>query len=141
MAIVGSRGFVISVRHQPLQDLSRVEERVDSEPERVANGAGYVLYALLDELVDGYKPIVRSFEERVQDVERDLAAEAYDRRKVSAAYALKRDALELRLIVAPLDEVLDEICERDVEAIGRDLDAELRDVRDHVQRDRARLDA
>ena len=52
------RNFVLSVRNQSTHSLLGVRERAEREPHLLRHGAGFVLYALMDAVVDRYFPVI-----------------------------------------------------------------------------------
>jgi len=66
---------VVSVRlaHEP--DLSDVRSRLEGEPELLSLGPSAVMYALLDEVVDSYAPVVAGLENDIDEVEDQIFAE------------------------------------------------------------------
>ena len=63
------------MRHGSLRSHIGVRQRCETTPHLLAKGPGYVLYALMDFVVDQYLPIVQSIEEEVEELEEvDLRA-------------------------------------------------------------------
>ena len=61
--------FAITVRHSESPDLSRVRRRLESEPDLLAKGSEAVLYAILDAVVDGYRPVVDGLANDIDEIE------------------------------------------------------------------------
>jgi len=51
-------GFVVTVRHGPASGLTEVRKRLEKSPDLLKMGPGAVLYAILDRVVDDYRPVV-----------------------------------------------------------------------------------
>jgi magnesium transporter len=129
---VGHR-FVITVRDEPLLDLEPIHERVRRQPELAAVGGGFLLYTLLDEVVDGYLEIVDRYEDLSDEVE-DRVFQADGQTDVQQAiFHLKRQVVRFRRIVTPLREVVDLIQEQPG-FVSSELVPYYRDVLDHVIR-------
>jgi magnesium transporter len=128
------RNFVITVRHGSLHSHIGVRQRCESTPQALANGPGYVLYALMDFVVDQYRPIVRSLEEDVQTLEDDVLENPAAADATPRIYRLKRDLLTLRKAVAPLAEVCDRLMRFELPNIPVDARLYFRDVYDHIIR-------
>jgi magnesium transporter len=140
VAMLVGRSDMLSVRHQPPQELVATRERLAAAPETTAPGSDYLLYLVLDELVDTYVAALHGFDEAIERIERMLLSERYERARLSAAFTLRRDLLELQGVVSPMPDLLEVVCRLDRQALGHDLDAELRDVRDHAIKASERLD-
>jgi magnesium transporter len=130
---VGDR-FFITVRGRPIFDLAPVRERVQRSPELMTAGGAFVLYALLDEVVDGYLSVVERLEDLSDDVEdrvfQDDDGESTAQQEI---FRLKRRVVAFRRLVVPLREVVDLVQEQPG-FVGPVLAPYYRDVLDHVMR-------
>ena len=54
------RGYVVSVRHGPSTSYMAVRQRCESSPAALAHGENYILYSILDFIVDNYMPVVEA---------------------------------------------------------------------------------
>ena len=68
-------GYVVSVRHGPSVPYVDVRNRCESAPHLLKKGPGFVLYALMDFVVDNYFPIVDALEEDLEKLEEEIYAE------------------------------------------------------------------
>lgn len=126
--------YIITVRHGSLRSHIGVRQRCESTPHVLAKGPGYVLYALMDFVVDQYLPIVAEIEEEVQELEDALLEDPSGAEAAHRIYRLKRDLLALRRAVAPLAEVANRLTRFDFPHIPEDTRPYFRDVYDHVLR-------
>jgi magnesium transporter len=121
---------IVTVRHAESPDLSLTRKRLEADPELLATGPRAVLYALLDQVVDEYVPVVQGLENDIDEIEEQLFGN--DRAVSRRIYALIGEVLEFQRAVRPLGEVLDVLGR----IVGDDPDLELRrnlrDVKDHV---------
>ena len=74
VGIFVGRNYVLSVRQRSEQTLLGVRARAEREPELLRNGAGYVLYALMDAVVDRYFPVLDAVELELERIEEQLFA-------------------------------------------------------------------
>ena len=130
---VGSN-YVITVRHGSLRSHIGVRQRCESTPQVLAKGPGYVLYAVMDFVVDQYLPIVAEIEEEVQELEDALLEDPSSTEATHRIYRLKRDLLSLRRAVSPLAEVANRLMRFEYSHIHADTRVYFRDVYDHVVR-------
>lgn len=137
---VGSN-YVVTVRHGSLRSHIGVRQRCESTPHLLAKGPGYVLYALMDFVVDQYLPIVQSIEEEVQELEDAILGEATNSEATPRIYHLKRDLLALRRAVSPLVEVCNRLMRFDFQHVPEDTRPYFRDVYDHIVRLNETIDA
>jgi magnesium transporter len=135
------RNYVITVRHGSLRSHIGVRQRCESTPQLLSKGPGYVLYALMDFVVDQYLPIVRQIEEDVQELEDAILGAPTSSDATARIYHVKRDLLALRRAVAPLTEVCNRLMRFDFPHIPEDTRPYFRDVYDHILRLNETIDA
>jgi magnesium transporter len=132
-AFVG-RNYVITVRHGSLRSHIGVRHRCETTPHVLAKGPGYVLYAIMDFVVDQYQPVVQEIEEYVELLEDVVLVDPTASESTAQIYKLKRDLLSLRRAVSPLVEVCNRLMRFDFPHIAEDMRPYFRDVYDHIVR-------
>jgi magnesium transporter len=137
---VGS-DYVVTVRHGSLRSHVGLRARCECTPRLLAKGPGYVLYALMDFVIDQFSPIVSALEDEVEQLEEALLNEQPSARTTAQIYHLKRDLLSLRRAVSPLVEVCNRLMRFDLPNIPDDTRPYFRDVYDHVVRLNETIDA
>jgi magnesium transporter len=135
------RNYLVTVRHGSLRSHIGVRQRCESTPHLLSKGPGYVLYALMDFVVDQYLPVVQQIEEEVEDLEDVIFGMADTGEATSRIYQLKRDLLSLRRAVTPLVEVCNRLMRFDLPHIPEDTRVYFRDVYDHIVRLNETIDA
>jgi len=135
------RNYVVTVRHGSLRSHIGVRQRCESTPHLLSKGPGYVLYSLMDFVVDQYLPIVQQMEEEVEDLEDVIFGESTDGDATARVYQLKRDLLALRRTISPLAEVCNRLMRFDIPHIPDDTRVYFRDVYDHIIRLNETIDA
>lgn len=128
------RNYIVTVRHGSLRPYIGVRHRCEATPHLLMKGPGYVLYSLMDFVVDQYLPVVQQLEEDVQELEEVVFDPAGGGNPTLGAYQLKRTALELRRAVSPLVDVCNRLMRFDLPLIPDDTRPYFRDVYDHVLR-------
>jgi magnesium transporter len=131
MLFIGER-FVVAVRHGDLSPLGAVRKRLESEPSLLRHGPIAVLYAVLDEVVDGYIPIVTDIDRDVQEVEEEVFS-VDGHHPTERIYRLKRQVLGFHKATAGLKEPLDLLVRSRVPLDTAPLADYLRDVADHAR--------
>jgi len=134
--LVGDR-FLVTVRYEPATDVANAVHRAEGGAEHTEEGVGYLLYVVLDEIVDDYLEIVERFEDDADEIEdRVFATEgsAQDGQLVQErVFRLKRDVVDFRRQVVPLRRVLDFLLEQP-RIVSSAMSPYVRDVADHVLR-------
>jgi magnesium transporter len=128
------RRFVVSVRHGSLRSHVDLRARCESTPHLLAKGPGFVLYALMDFVVDQYFPIVEALEEHLEELEEEIFGDRFSRETTGGIYQLKRDLLAIKRAVSPLIDVCNRLVRFDSVLIPEDTRPYFRDVYDHVVR-------
>jgi magnesium transporter len=130
---VGPR-YVVTVRHGSLQSHVGLRARCEATPQLLVKGPGYVLYALMDFIVDQYFPIAARLEDDLEAIEDEIFSERPGRAATARIYALKRDLLRLKRAVSPLVDVCNRLVRFEHDLIPADTRPYFRDVYDHVVR-------
>jgi magnesium transporter len=132
-AFLGER-YLVTVRHGASLSYASVRARVEREPELLARGPAYGLYAVVDFIVDNYLPIASEFRDELNRLEHDIFAETYRRDTIIKLYDLKRELTQLRLAVSPLQDILAQLTRVHDELVPKEVRPYFRDVLDHAMR-------
>jgi magnesium transporter len=123
--------FVLTVRHSEAPNLAAVRRRMEEEPELLQHGPEAVLYAILDEVVDGYAPVVAGLENDVDEIETQVFGG--DPKVSRRIYELTREVIEFQRVTRPLNGVVTGLVAGfDKYGIDEELRRHLRDVADHL---------
>ncbi|MFD5555818.1 MULTISPECIES: magnesium and cobalt transport protein CorA [unclassified Streptomyces] len=133
MVFVG-RGFVITVRHGQHGSLGPVREELESEPERLAKGPAAVLHAVADHVVDDYLRVTDAIQADMDQIESAVFAEGGARVDPGRVYQLKRELLELKRAVLPLNRPLQILSGHPTRSVDPEMQTYFRDVADHLLR-------
>lgn len=125
------RGYVITVRHGPSVSYADVRSRCEHSPENFKKGEDFILYALMDFIVDRYFPIVESIEDDIERLEEAVLDGRSTMDVLEEIVVLRRDLLHMRHAVAPLPEICQRLMRYDMSLIDRNTHPYFRDVFDH----------
>ncbi|GAA4701091.1 magnesium/cobalt transporter CorA [Kocuria gwangalliensis] len=123
--------FVITIRHSESSGVTRVRERVEGEDELIKLGGDGVLYALFDQIVDDYFPVLDGLENDIDEIEDALfAGEHHVSQRI---YELAREVNDFHRGVSPLTTVMNQYF-AGFQKYGTNMELQhrLRDVLDHV---------
>jgi len=132
-AFAGAR-FLVTVRHGASLSYTTVRERFEREPELLQLGPAFALYGVLDFIVDNYIPIVNEFRDELNELEQDIFSDTFRRDTIIKLYDLKKELTQMRLAVAPLQDILSQLTRTQVAQIAEETKLHFRDVLDHVVR-------
>ena len=131
--------FIVTVRHAEAPNLGLVRRRLERTPELLKLGPEAVLYAILDEVVDEYQPVVAGLENDIDEIE-DQVFEG-DPEVSRRIYELFREVIEFQRATRPLVGILGALRDGfDKYQVHEELQRYLRDVEDHTIRIVDRVD-
>jgi len=131
--------FVVTVRREPKFDFAKVAARLESNPDLSTEGIGFLLYLMLDEIVDGYLDVIERFEDAADDIEDAVATEEegaegeVTRTLARRIFLLRQRVVRFRRLAVPMREVADLLIETPT-IVTPALAPYFRDVMDHVIR-------
>ena len=126
--------YVLSVRSRTEKGFAAVRARCEREPELLKEGSAFALYALMDNVVDRYFPVLDALEIELEGIEERMFSEVPGRASVEALYDLKQKAMVIKHAVAPLLEGLGKLHGGRVPQICATTQEYFRDVNDHLVR-------
>ena len=132
--------YVLSVRRAAEAGFVAVRERAEREPHLLRNGAGFVFYAIMDNVVDRYFPVVDALEVELERIEERIFEENAPRESIQALYRLKHKLMVMRHAVEPLIEVVHKLYGGRVPQVCLGTQDYFRDVFDHLLRVSQQLD-
>lgn len=133
--------YVLSVRSQSQQSFLGVRARSEREPHLLSHGPSFVVYALMDAVVDRYFPIVEALEDELEQIETSMFERAAERSNIKRLYQLKRKVMVLKHVVSPLMESAGKLFGGRVPALVANSQNYFRDVYDHLYRINSSIDA
>jgi magnesium transporter len=117
-----------------------VRERAEGEPHLLKHGSGFVFYALVDNIVDRYFPIVDELEVQLEAIEERIFDSATPQRNIRELYAIKQKLMVMRHATEPLIEVVHKLYGGRVPSMCVGVQEYFRDVYDHLLRISQQLD-
>jgi magnesium transporter len=126
--------FIVSVRHGSSVAYTEVRSRCETMPDLLSKGQGFVLYAIIDFIVDRYFPVVHELEQELDGVEDKIFKEKPSRETTEHIYQLKRELLEVKRAVSPLIDICNRLTRFDIKFISNETQPYFRDIYDHAIR-------
>jgi magnesium transporter len=127
-------GFVVTVRHGEASPLHDVRLQLEQRPEFLRHGAGAILHAILDKVVDDYTPVLTALDVDITELEAEAFGEEAVAGLTERIYRLKRQVIQFHRVTAPLSEPLGRLADGRFEVITPDVQPYMRDVYDHLLR-------
>ena len=133
ISIFVGKNYLVTVHTGPVPEIDATVERWRLNADRLGHSVAVPAYSLLDAIVDGYFPVVDELTEAVEEIETAMfASGSVDRQK--EVFALKRELLNLRRVIAPEREVLNTLIRRDEPILGEQTLPYFQDIYDHLIR-------
>lgn len=138
--VFAGHNYILSVRNGSQRDFLGVRARCERAPKMLAQGTGYVLYALMDAVVDRYFPIIEKLETELESLEERIFTKGAARSNIRRLYKLKLKVTTLKHAVTPLLEAAARLHSGRVPKVCASGRHYFRDIYDHLARLNASLD-
>lgn len=125
---------IITIRRGSARGHTLVRRHLEEAPALLDRGIAYVLYAVLDFIVDGYQPIVEEIEEEVLAIERRALDAFLSREDVTHLFNLRQELMRFRRMLGPMEEVCARLEHLRLPFLDDGVRPYFRDVGDHVRR-------
>lgn len=139
--IFAGPNYLLSVRNRAEKGFAEVRARCEHEPDLLRLGPGFVLYALIDAVVDRYFPFIDTLETELESLEECMFKGGTARTNIQAMYALKHKLMMVKHAVGPLLEGVGKLYGGRVPHICASTQEYYRDVQDHLMRINQSIDA
>lgn len=131
LSIVMGKNYVLTFQEKEGDVFNNIRERIKGNKGRLRkSGADYLVYSLLDAVVDNYFPALEKIGDLVEEIEERLSDDP-EQDVLSDIYRLKREVLFLRKSIWPIREVVAAMMRQDIELVSPNTNTYLRDVYDH----------
>jgi magnesium transporter len=128
------RRYLLTVRHGASASYQPARMRCEREPDMLALGPSYALYAVVDYIVDNFLPITQAYREELEELEEAIFHQEFDRRIIQRLYELKKELVTLRLAIAPMQDILNQLMRLHPGLVREEVRVFYRDVFDHATR-------
>ncbi len=126
------RGYVVTVRHGSTSAYNEVRARCEGAPKMLAMGESFVVYSIMDFVVDRYFPIVHQLEGEVDALEDAVFSRSSTGANIERIYELRHELLVMRRAIQPLQEICSRVMRFDIALIGEPMYPYFRDIQDNV---------
>jgi len=134
VAVFVGPNYVLSIRSHTERGFADVRARSEREPELLRHGSGYVLYAIMDAVVDRYFPVLDALEGELEQVEERIFSAQQSRAIIESLYGLKQKLMTLKHATGPLLDATGKLYGGRVPHACVRLQEYFRDVYDHLIR-------
>jgi len=133
ISIVFGKPYVLSFQERKGDIFDPIRERIRTDSGLIRKmGTDYLVYRLIDSVVDNYFTIVEQIEDKVEDLEEQITADS-DADHMQTIQYLKREILTLKRALLPLREAVSGLEKGVTELVDPENVKYFRDVYDHLQ--------
>ena len=135
MSVFVTKRGLVTIRSTGDFDMSAVTKRWDESSELSDGGVDYLLWGLLDVVVDSYFDVIQELDMELEELESMMFEEKRNNRLIQErSYALRKALVLLRRVAIPMREVLNPLVRRETKFLGEHMAPYFQDVYDHVMR-------
>jgi magnesium transporter len=133
------KGFIVTVRQGSTRAHHELRQHLEAAPEQLAEGADFVLHAVLDFIVDGYVPLIAWFDHLAEEMEQGAIGSFPDQARIRRIFRLRRTLRQFEDIAGRMEEVAAKLADLDLPAVDPRARPYFRDVYDHAHRAASRV--
>lgn len=128
------KGYIISARYGESAPYSRVRSHCEARPLLLAHGEDFVLYAILQFVMENYRPVIGAIHGELEQAEQSVLQQAPSQAEIERIHGLRRDVLRLHRYIAPMAEICQDLQYLTFPFIDQEVRPYFRDVAIHVNR-------
>jgi magnesium transporter len=127
------RNYVVSIHRGRAPALEDAVGRWTRGGAMLREGVGFLVYTVMDAIIDAYSPLINAIEEKLEGAEMDILAR-FHQENVQRLLELKRTLFSLRRVLYPLRETFNLFLRRDQPLFSANTQVYFQDVYDHILR-------
>ena len=123
---------VLTFHRNPIPEWGAIRQRLSVKGSRLrSSDAGFLVYSLLDAVVDGCFPILEAYSERAEELEAQILEHPRPQ-LINEIHQFKRDLLAMRWVIWPMREVMSRLQRETHECVSENTRIYMRDLYDHT---------
>jgi len=127
------KNYVVTVHKDPIDALKSSIERCEKHPHMLKEGVGFLVYSIMDAVIDDYMPVLDQIDEQVDQIEESIFAD-FQQTAIADIFKLKREMLQIRRTAGHLRDVFNILCRRDQPLFTPQTLLYFQDIYDHLFR-------
>ncbi|MHB1253851.1 MAG: magnesium/cobalt transporter CorA [Candidatus Humimicrobiaceae bacterium] len=132
VSIILGKNYVISLQERPLEIYEPIRSRIKNDKSKIRNtGSDYLVYLLIDSIIDNYFSVLEKIGEKIEHVENKLVSNPAQK-TLKTIYDLKRNMLYMRKSTWPLREIISRLERGEISLINDSTRIYIRDIYDHI---------
>ncbi len=137
------KNTLVTVHYDEHRIFDYLYARAERDDRLIGRGADYCFHAIIDTVVDNYNTTLDIFEYEVDQIEDDVLGEhdEHDEDMLKSIFAMRRDIIQLKRVVMPQKEVVNQMSRQNYPLISNNLSPYFSDIHDHLVRINEMADA
>ena len=131
--VILGKNYILTLHKEKIWNINTIMEELKKNPEILSKGCDFLLYSILDDIMDNYFYILNLIEDRIDELE-DTVSTAKPEKFLNKVFSYKRHIIFLRKVMAPQRELIARFCRRDYPFVHPQLAVYYRDIHDHLIR-------
>jgi len=140
LGIFKGKDYLITIHKEPIPQLDRVREEIIKKPEVVERSSSFILYRILDAIVDDFEDAVRTVEELECVVGSDVLKNPPPANVLDSIYTNRSNLLLIGRLLRPQSHVVHHLAKGDYQLVNSKAAPYFRDIYDHTLRTIERID-
>lgn len=128
------RTHIITVRHGSNRTHTELRNHLETSPLLLKRGAAYVMYNIIDYVVDGYSPITGAIEDEVFQMEEKVLESFLNQKEVAHLFRLRRAVIKFKRVLDPTMETVRRLSSLDLPCLDPESRPYYRNIVDHMRR-------
>ena len=125
--------YLVTFHYEPRRSVSIPWQRCQQRLNLISRGTDFLLYHIVDTLVDNYTPVIEALDEKLDQIEEEVFSNP-DKQTLNKIFGLRRDVLYLRRVILPQREVIYRLSRGEFDLVRKESAIFFRDVFDHLYR-------
>lgn len=127
------KNFLVTAHNNHITTLEANKDRIRKQSPTIKNGGGFLLYSIIDSLVDSYFPIIDDFDDMVDDMTDELFQDPSND-TLKKIFGLKNEIMYLRRTIGPQADIMSVISRGDFPHISQTNTVYFRNIYDNLVR-------
>ncbi|TXD84120.1 magnesium/cobalt transporter CorA [Subsaximicrobium wynnwilliamsii] len=134
VSMIVGKDYILTFQEADGDVFDDLRDRINSTKGRIRmRGADYLMYAILDAIVDNYFSVIEAFGDKIEELERHIFESSTSSNETpNKIQALKQDVLKIRRAIFPLREVINRLDKTDINFLEIKTHDYLKDLHDHI---------
>lgn len=128
------KNFLVTVHEHESSSVEQLAIRLEKTKNGKNYSADFLMYKIIDHMVDQYFPIVDSWEDHIEELESNIISHKFSKNALQEITRTKKDVLFFKRNLSPQREVINKLSTRDFNFIRESTILYFRDVYDHIIR-------